>query len=179
MFTAGLPRGARGTVRSALDADCVPAPVGVDRPPRDRSRRRTRADDAGRGGWRLARAPGGRGAARRRDPGAGVGPPDRLHVRARRLPQGDRPGGRPAPGRPRDDVDGGVGMSTPSTPATRPAPATVAARAGIGSDPAYWAVVPGPVLSSTFSFAALREKRQYDFTSSVKQTCVLSDDTLV
>ena len=70
-----------------------------------------------------------------------------------------------------------LGTSAPA--ATRPAgPATVAARAGIGSDTAYGAVVPPPVLSSTFGFAAFGQKRQYDYTRSGNPTRDLLGDTL-
>ncbi len=57
-------------------------------------------------------------------------------------------------------------------------PSTVAARAGIGSDTAHGAVVPPPVLSSTFSFAAFGQKRQYDYTRSGNPTRDLLGDTL-
>ena len=60
----------------------------------------------------------------------------------------------------------------------RAAPATVAARAGIGTDPAYGAVVPSPVLSSTFSFAGFGQKRQYDYTRSGNPTRDLLGSTL-
>ena len=42
--------------------------------------------------------------------------------------------------------------------------ATRAVRAGIDRDPAFGAVTPPIVLSSTFSFAGFNQKRSYDYT---------------
>ena len=69
-------------------------------------------------------------------------------------------------------------MSAPASGPDPRQPATVAARAGIDSDPAYGAVVPPPVLSSTFSFAGFGEKRQYDYTRSGNPTRDLLGDAL-
>src|SRR5690606_26856892 len=87
-----------------------------------------------------------------------------LAVRARRVPQGNRPHrphSRRRPARQRSRR-----MST--TPANAPAcrPATAAVRAGIDRDTAYGAVTPPIVLSSNFSFDGLGNKRQYDYTRS-------------
>lgn len=49
-------------------------------------------------------------------------------------------------------------------------PATVAARAGISTDPSYGAVAPPLHLSATFQFEALGRPRSYDYTRSGNPT---------
>ncbi|MBS0556284.1 MAG: cystathionine gamma-synthase [Proteobacteria bacterium] len=48
--------------------------------------------------------------------------------------------------------------------------ATIAARAGVDSDPAHGAVMPPLYLSSNYSFARFAQKRQYDYTRSGNPT---------
>ena len=54
--------------------------------------------------------------------------------------------------------------------ATAQPSATAAVRAGIDTDPAHGAVVPPIYLSSTYSFAAFGERRQYDYGRSGNPT---------
>jgi cystathionine gamma-synthase len=49
-------------------------------------------------------------------------------------------------------------------------PETTAVRAGVATDRAHGAVIPPLYLSSTFSFAGLREKRTYDYTRTANPT---------
>lgn len=49
-------------------------------------------------------------------------------------------------------------------------PATVAARAGLESDPAFGAVMPPLYLSSNYTFDGYKGKRQYDYTRSGNPT---------
>ena len=68
------------------------------------------------------------------------------------------PGTSPTTGQP-------VRASAPTPPS-----ATAAVRAGIDTDPAHGAVVPPIYLSSTYSFAAFGERRQYDYGRSGNPT---------
>ena len=73
------------------------------------------------------------------------------------------PAGRPADGQP------GTHYAARASRATR-APATGAARAGIGSDRQYGAVIPPIQLSTTFTFEDVGAKRAYDYTRSGNPT---------
>jgi len=53
---------------------------------------------------------------------------------------------------------------------SRRQPATIAARAGVDSDPAQGAVMPPLYLSSNYSFAGFGQKRRYDYTRSGNPT---------
>ena len=65
-----------------------------------------------------------------------------------------------------------------STSAPRFQASTRAVRAGIDRDTAFGAVTPPLVLSSNFSFAALGEKREYDYTRSGNPTRDLLGEAL-
>jgi cystathionine gamma-synthase len=60
----------------------------------------------------------------------------------------------------------------------RKKPATVAARHGIGGDPAHGAVVPPLYLSTNFTFEGFNRKRRYDYTRSGNPTRDLLGETL-
>lgn len=47
---------------------------------------------------------------------------------------------------------------------------TIAARAGVETDPAHGAVMPALYLSSNYTFAGFKQKRQYDYTRSGNPT---------
>src|SRR5690606_4041024 len=137
-------------------------------------------------------------AVRRGSAGRGLGPGRppagaALAVRARRLPQGNRPHRRIArcgtdrdrqarrarrhPPRPHRSVRMSLATtSAAGAPASQRA--TRAVRAGIDRDPAYGAVTPPLVLSSNFSFAGFAEKRQYDYTRSGNPTRDLLGEAL-
>ncbi len=57
-----------------------------------------------------------------------------------------------------------------ATEASALRPATVAARAGISTDPSYGAVAPALHLSATFQFEGLDRPRRYDYTRSGNPT---------